>query len=184
MAPELTATFTFVAASAGLIAYISRSRRRTRRLLHKTIRAISHDYIENVVVPDGLDGKIQIDYLLLTARGLLILDAKDVGGVVFAGTALERWAVIDGAQQYKINNPIGPSLARVIAIKRMVPDLPVHGRIVFTHETEFHGDDLPQVVSLAELREEFAMGKAAGANRPVDAFYGEWKKLCARAAAA
>lgn len=184
MTPELTATFTFVAASAGLIAYISRSRRRTKRLLHKTIRAISHDYIENVVVPDGLDGKIQIDYLLLTPRGLLILDVKEVGGVVFAGTALERWAVIDGAQQYKISNPIGPSLARVVAIKRMTPDLPVLGRIVFTHDTEFHGDDLPQVVTLQQLRDEFASEDAAVADSPVDAFYGEWVKLRARAAAA
>ncbi|MBT8144830.1 MAG: NERD domain-containing protein [Gammaproteobacteria bacterium] len=184
MTPELTATFTIVAASAGLIAYISRSRSRARRLLRKTIRAISHDFIEKVVVPDGLDGKIQVDYLLLTTRGLLVLDVKDVGGVVFAGTSLERWAVIDGAQHYKISNPIGPSMARVIAIKRLVPDLPVHGRIVFTSDTEFHGDDLPNVVSLEQLRAEFLADDAAAADSSVDAFYGEWVKLRARAAAA
>ena len=184
MTPELTATFTVVAASAGLIAYISRSRRRTRRLLHKTIRAISHDYVENIVVPDGLDGKIQIDYLLLTARGLLVLDVKEVGGVVFAGTALERWAVIDGTEHYKINNPIGPSLARVVAIKRLAPDLPVHGRIVFTNETEFHGGTLPHVVSLEQLRDEFAPAGAGAAHRPVDAFYAAWIKLRERAVAA
>lgn len=182
MTPEITATFTIVVASAGLIAYISRSRRRTRKLLLKTIRAISHDYIENVVVPDGLDGKIQIDYLLLTSRGLLILDVREVGGVVFAGTALERWAVIDGTQHYKINNPVGPSLARVVAIKRLVPDLPVHGRIVFTFDTELHGDDLPQVVTLQQLLEEFTPATVAAADRPVEAFYGEWVKLRAQAA--
>ena len=184
MTPELTATFTVVAASAGLIAYISRSRRRTRRLLHKTIRAISHDFVENVVVPDGLDGKIQIDYLLLTARGLLVLDVKEVGGVVFAGTALDRWAVIDGAEHYKINNPIGPSVARVVAIKRLAPDLPVHGRIVFTNDTEFHGDKLQHVVSLEQLRDEFAASGAEATRRPVDAFYGAWVKLRESAAAA
>lgn len=177
MTPELTATFSFVAASAGLIAYVSRSRRRTRRTLLKAIRNISHDFIEHVVVPDGLDGAIQIDYLLLTARGLLVLDVKDVGGVVFAGTALERWAVIDGTEQYRINNPVGPSLARVVAIKRIVPDIPVHGRIVFTRETEFRGDKLPHVVTLDGLREQFPAAATASAERPVDAFYGHWLKL-------
>ena len=184
MTPEMTATLTVVAASAGLIATISRSRRRNRRLLRKTIRAISHDYIENVVVPDGLDGKIQIDYLLLTTRGLLVLDVKDVGGVVFAGSSLDRWAVIDGTEHFKIGNPIGPSLARVMAVKRLTPDLPVHGRIVFTHETEFHGDDLPQVVSIEELRAQFEASREAAADSPIDAFYGEWVKVRERAAVA
>lgn len=178
MAPELTATFKFVAASAGLLAYVSRSRRRTRRALLKSIRKISHEYVENVVVPDGLDGSIQIDYLLLTARGLLVLDVKDVGGVVFSGTALERWAVIDGTEQFRINNPVGPSLARVVAVKRLVPDIPVHGRIVFTQDTEFRGDNLPQVVTLDQLREQFPPpGRTAAADRPVDAFYSAWLKL-------
>lgn len=184
MTPELTATFTFVAASAGLIAYVSRSRRRTRRALLKTIKKISHEHVEDVVVPDGLDGAIQIDYLLLTARGLLVLDVKDVGGVVFAGTALERWAVIDGAEQYRINNPVGPSLARVVAIKRIVPDIPVHGRIVFTQETEFRGDNLPQVVTLDVLSEQFPVPASPSGDRPVDAFYGDWLRLRAQLATA
>lgn len=184
MAPELTATFTFVAASAGFIAFISRSRGRARRALHKTIRAISHDFMERVIVPDGVDGKIEIDYLLLTSRGLLVLDVKDVGGVVFAGTSLDRWAVMDGTERFTITNPIAPSLARIIALKKLAPHLPVHGRIVFTHDTDFRGDDLPQVVSLAELRDQFAPAQSAAADRPIDAFYSEWLKLREVAAAA
>ncbi|MDH3645987.1 MAG: NERD domain-containing protein [Gammaproteobacteria bacterium] len=184
MTPELTATLSVVAASAGLIAFISRSRGRARRYLLKTIRAISHDYLERVLVPDGLDGKIEIDYLLLTSRGLLVLDVKEVGGVVFAGTALDRWAVMDGTERFKINNPIGPSMARIVAVKRLVPDLPVHGRIVFTQETDFRGDELPQVVSVDELRKQFPPPQTAAADRPIDAFYSDWLKLREVAAAA
>ncbi len=184
MAPELTATFTFVAASAGLIAFISRSRRRSRRQLLKTVRAISHDYIEHVIVPDGLDGKIEIDFLLLTSRGLLVLDVKEVGGIVFVGSALDRWAVMDGPDRYNITNPIGPSLARVVAVKRLTPDIPVHGRIVFNGEIDFRGDDLPQVVTLEQLRSQFSPAGTAAADRPIDAFYSEWVRLREAAAAA
>lgn len=177
MTPEIAATFSFVVASTGLIAFISRSRGRARRALQKTIRAISQDYLEKVIVPDGMDGKIEIDYLLLTARGLLVLDVKEVGGIVFAGTTLDRWAVMDGVERFTISNPIGPSLSRIIAVKRLAPHLPVHGRIVFTHDTDFRGADLPQVVSLDELRAQFTPADTATADRPIDAFYSEWLKL-------
>lgn len=184
MAPEITATVSLFAASAGLIAFISRSRRRANRMLKKTIRKISHDHLEKVIVPDGMDGKIEIDYLLLTSRGLLVLDVKEIGGIVFAGASLDRWAIMDGTERFSINNPIGPSLSRIVAVKRLVPHLPVHGRIVFTDETDFRGDDLPQVVSLPELQDQFAPADTAAADRPVDAFYSEWLKLREVAAAA
>lgn len=184
MTPELTATFSFVAASAGLIAFISSSRRRARRVLLKTIRAVSHDYMEHVVVPDGLDGKIELDFLLLTSRGLLVLDVKEIGGTVFAGTTLDRWAIMDGAERFSINNPIGPSMARTVAVKRLVPDVPVHSRIVFNDNAEFRGDDLPQVVSVTTLREQFGGKQGKAADRTIDAFYSEWLKLREVAAAA
>ena len=133
--------------------------------------------MERVVVPDGVDGKIELDYLLLTSRGLLVLDVKEIGGIIFAGTTLDRWAVMDGTERFTINNPIGPSLARIIAIKRLAPHLPVHGRIVFTQDTDFRGDDLPQVVSLPELKTQFTPAESAAADRPIDAFYSEWLKL-------
>lgn len=184
MTLELTATFSFVAASAGLIAFISNSRRRARRVLLKTIRAISHDYMEHVIVPDGLDGKIELDYLLLTSRGLLVLDVKEIGGTVFAGTTLDRWTIMDGTERFNITNPIGPSMARIVAVKRLVPDVPVHGRIVFNDDARFRGDDLPQVVSVTALREQFGAASGAADDRAIDAFYSEWLKLREAAAAA
>ncbi|MDH3588795.1 MAG: NERD domain-containing protein [Gammaproteobacteria bacterium] len=184
MAPELTATLSVVAASAGLIAFMSSSRRRARRTLLKCMRAISHDFMERVIIPDGLDGQIEVDFLLLTSRGLLVLDVKEIGGIVFAGTSLDRWAVMDGSERFNINNPIGPSMARVVAVKRLVPDVPVHGRIVFNDGTDFRGGELPQVVSLAQLREQFPAAKAAAPDRAIDAFYSEWLKLREATAAA
>lgn len=184
MALELTATFSFVAASAGLIAFISNSRRRARRVLLKTIRAISHDYMERVIVPDGLDGKIELDYLLLTSRGLLVLDVREIGGTVFAGSSLDRWAIMDGTERFTITNPVGPAMARIVAVKRLVPDVPVHGRIVFNDNAEFRGDDLPQLVSVSDLREQFDKAGNPAADRAIDAFYSEWLKLREAAAAA
>ena len=140
--------------------------------------------MERVIVPDGLDGKIEIDYLLLTSRGLLVLDVKEVGGIVFAGASLDRWAVMDGDERFSINNPVGPSMARVVAIRRLVPDVPVHGRIVFNDGTDFRGASLPQVVSLGQLREQFPASQMAAPDRAIDAFYSEWLKLREATAAA
>ena len=62
-----------------------RTTRTPRRRLLATIKAISADHLHDVVIPDGLDGHIHLDLVLLTGHGILVLDVKDHDGSVFAG---------------------------------------------------------------------------------------------------
>ena len=45
--------------------------------------AVAFERIDNLIVPNADEGEIQIDHLLLTANGLLIVDVKSVTGNVF-----------------------------------------------------------------------------------------------------
>ena len=85
---ELTLlTVTVLLAAALLLAVwaVIRWRRSINRDLKKLLRAVSTDTLVDFVIPDGAGGEIHIDHLLLTPRGLMLLETKDMQGAVFAG---------------------------------------------------------------------------------------------------
>ena len=51
-------------------------RRDARRVARVT--AGSADYLRNVLVPDGNGGDFHLDFLLLTSRGVVVIDMRDV----------------------------------------------------------------------------------------------------------
>ena len=59
-----------------------RHRRRHDRSVEEVVRSISFEYMSNVVIPKADDGEIHLDHVLLTAEGLLIVEVKDVQGIL------------------------------------------------------------------------------------------------------
>ena len=59
--------------------------------------AIAYEAAHQVLVPDGMGGYIHIDHLLLTPRGLLVLDTRRVAGLIFGGDQMSDWTVIGPA---------------------------------------------------------------------------------------
>ena len=59
-------------------------------------RSLPNDYhlLRNVLVPDGNGGDVHLDYVLLTARGLVVLDIRDVRGNVFGSDQMKEWTVM------------------------------------------------------------------------------------------
>ena len=49
-------------------------RRSRRSTIRKSLAAIAIAQIDDVVVPDGMDGEIHIEHLLLTRNGVLVLN--------------------------------------------------------------------------------------------------------------
>ena len=58
-------------------------RRDARRVARVTSGAA--DYLRNVLIPDGNGGDFHLDFLLLTSRGLVVIDMRDITGNVFGG---------------------------------------------------------------------------------------------------
>jgi hypothetical protein len=66
--------------------------------LEKAIAEISYERIESLVIPSADEGEIQVDQLLLTSKGLLILEVKDAQGTVFGSDKMQDWTVISDAR--------------------------------------------------------------------------------------
>lgn len=166
----------FVILSA-LLFFVLRRRRHKRgeREVRRVLKAVAAEVATDILVPDGMGGQIHIDYLLLTARGLLVLDIKDVGGVIFGSDRMDEWAVIDGERRYTFRNPQSALYDRVAAVKSLARDVPVSGRIGFTSKGQFTKGMPKAVVMLDALEVEF--GKRAESSRITDAFHPHWQRV-------
>ncbi len=151
--------------------------RASRRGLDRILNDIAFARQDAIVLPNGDDGVIQIDHLLLTAKGLLILHVKDAPGTVFGAEKMQDWTVMSPERRYTFANPLPALYDRIAAVRQIVTDVPVEGRILFMDGAEFT-KGTPKLVRLpAELCDEFGEADKAEAKRKVEAFKPHWERI-------
>ncbi|MBT8087381.1 MAG: NERD domain-containing protein [Gammaproteobacteria bacterium] len=148
--------------------------RRRRDRLRQAFNAIGFDRIEGLIIPSVDDGEIQIDQLLLTSGGLLIVDIKDVQGVVFGSDKMQDWTVINNERRYTFSNPQPALYDRIAAVRQIVQNVPVSGRVLFLDGAEFAKSVPSKVCGLDELVDEFGETDKHAARNKIDAFMPHW----------
>lgn len=143
----------------------------------RAIADISFDSLEGLIIPSADDGEILIDYLLLTSQGLLILEIKDVEGAVFGGDKLQDWAVINEERRYTFSNPQPALYDRIAAVRQIVRQVPVAGRILFLDGAEFTKGVPGLVCNLAELVKDFGEPDKNAAKFKIEAFKPHWELI-------
>ena len=152
-------------------------RRRERIRRKRRIEAVSIDHLRNVAVPDGSGGTLHIDYVLLTVRGVLLLDVRDVVGNVFGSDPMIEWTVMHAGRRQTFPNPQGPLYDRIAALKTIVGDLPIEGRVMFGKGSSFP-KGLPRLTLREEsLEAEFPLGDRTQAEQLVEVWKSDWQRL-------
>ena len=91
-----------------------------------------------MLVPDGMGGQIQIEHLLLTANGLVVVDVKAFEGTIFASDRMEEWTVIGRDGRFTFPESAQSTLYdRVAALRQLVRDVPVVGLVLFAPGADF-----------------------------------------------
>ena len=145
--------------------------------LEKVLADISFDRIDDLVIPSADEGEILVDYLLLTTNGLLVLDVKDVQGTVFGGDKLQDWTVIADDRRFTFANPQPALYDRIAAVRQIVRQVPVAGRILFLDGAEFTKGVPNLVVSLDQLVAEFGEPDKNAAKSKIEAFKPHWELI-------
>jgi hypothetical protein len=145
--------------------------------LEHALAEISFDRIEGLVIPSADEGEILVDYLLLTSQGLLILDIKEVKGTVFGGDKLQDWTVINDDRRYTFSNPQPALYDRIAAVRQIVRQLPVAGRILFLDGAEFTKGTPGLVSDLTQLVSEFGEPDKKAAKFKIEAFKPHWELI-------
>ena len=157
-----------------LLVYRIRARRTG---LERVLDEIGFERVSGLVLPNADEGEIQIDHLILTARGLLVLHIKDTPGKVFGSDKMQDWTVIAEDRRYTFANPQPALHDRVAAVRNVVRDVPVSGRVCFLDGAEFTKGVPSMVATIAELRAEFLEQDPAAAARTVESFRPHWERL-------
>lgn len=161
-----------------LLAVVAIVYRRRRRTLRALLRRIAWEQLQDVVIPDEVDGEIHLDLALLTPRGILVLEVRHVSGTLFWGDQLEHWTVLDGPRRTVLQNPLPGMNARRQAVHALVPQAPVEGRVLLVGRIEIAGEPPPGVVTLEGLVTEIP----ARGRQPVPPGLGQaWARLKAAA---
>ncbi len=155
-------------------------RRRGQTGTGEALGRVSLDFIRDVVIPDGMDGEIHVEVLALTAKGLLVIDIKDVRGSVFVGERLNDWKVIDGIQRYSFPNPLNSLSERVAAVRHNAPDLPCEGIVLFGPNAVISGTPPTGVCLPDDLVARFAKPGERESRQLSEAYAPHWSRLRGR----
>lgn len=150
---------------------------RRRRDINRRLRAACQGVLADFVIPDGNGGQIQVQYALLTGRGIIVLDIKDVEGHVFGSEAMQDWTVIADDRRYTFANPQPGLWDRVAAVKRIAAEAPVTGVVAFTDRARFTKGKPRSVTLLESLLQELARDRAASRDQSGAGYTAPWERL-------
>jgi hypothetical protein len=145
--------------------------------LEGALAAISFDHIDALVIPSADEGEIHVDKLVLTSKGLLILEIKDVQGTVFGSDKMQDWTVIAEDRRYTFSNPQPALYDRIAAVRQIVRQVPVSGRILFLDGAEFTKGVPKMVCNLEELVADFGEPDKSAAKFKIEAFTPHWELI-------
>jgi hypothetical protein len=162
----------------GLRAY----RRRARRgALLARLERVAVEGVHQVLVPDGMGGFIHIDHLLLTPRGVLVLDTRRVAGLIFGGDQMSDWTVMGRGRRYTFDNPQPALYDRIAAVKALVGEVPVEGRLLFSNVGKFTKGIPKWVLMLDGIEVEFPVVDRGMKSSPAFAQFADaWSRLVAQ----
>jgi hypothetical protein len=162
---------------AGVWGWRSYERRARRKALLSRLERVAFEAAHQVLVPDGMGGFIHIDHLLLTSRGVVVLDTRRVAGLIFGGDQMSDWTVMGRGRRYTFDNPQPALYDRIAAVKAIVGEVPVEGRLLFSNVGKFTKGIPRWVVMLDGIEVEFPpVDRATRTSRHVQ-FAEGWQRL-------
>ena len=150
---------------------------RARKALRTAVTDGASDHLIDSLVPDGMGGGFHVDYLLLTLRGVVVIDLRDVSGNIFGGDQMAEWTVMDGPRRFTFTNPQSALYDRIAAVKAVTGDVPVEGRIVFTRRGRFPKGLPKWTLMLDGLRAEFPAAEPSWPAESEARFREGWARL-------
>jgi hypothetical protein len=155
---------------------IRRWRRRRADVL-EALHEVAVEQLENVLVPDGMGGRIQVEQLILTAQGILVVDVKRYEGVIFGSDRMNEWTVISRRRRFTFPNPQNTLYDRVAAVKQLVRDVPVVGYVLFPDTADFSKGRPRDVILPRELADRHKKPDRSATERLGLAFAQHWERV-------
>ena len=142
--------------------------------LNGFIKNIGLESLHNVTIPDGMDGSIFIEYLILTPRKILLLGVKKYRGLIFAADEIDLWTQVIGKKSYKFSNPLRQLENDAIALNSKIENSKIEVKVLFINGSDFPKGKPDNVVSMMDAKE---LSKSYAAGDVPEALDADWKQL-------
>lgn len=123
--------------------------------LFHTVKKLGNDVMQNIILPDGMDGTVCIDNLVLMPDRILVLSVGRYQGAVFASENIDIWTQVLGKRSYKFNNPLLKLEQDIAAVRAHAPKIRVDGILVFSSDVHFPKGKPDNVISAPEAKRRF-----------------------------
>lgn len=133
----------------------------------RAIKRLGTDSMSNVVISDGMDGHVFIEYLVLTPSQVLVITVRRYSGAIFAAKNMDMWAQVTDSGSYKFPNPLHEVETATAAVKSHLPDAPISGIILFGKDSTFPKGKPDGVMHISELARLSSPGPDAPISGPL-----------------
>jgi len=127
--------------------------------LYRCVRKLGVAALRNIVIPDGMDGRVLIENIILTPDGIYILPIKRYCGIIFAAENIDTWTQVVGKRSYKFPNPLPELETYIMAVRNLLPTVNVTGCILVTRDAEFPKGKPERLIPVAEAAELLGITK-------------------------
>jgi len=126
-------------------------RRAARRRIEKRIGWMGAQQLRNVLIDDGMEGKVFVERLLLTTDGTRVLVQNWRNGNIFGGDNIDVWAQVVGTRTRRFPNPLYAVSDVVASLRSHVPGVVVTGAVLFAGGCDFPKGKPENVLTLDDL---------------------------------
>lgn len=127
--------------------------------MHVILKPYLRKEIKQIIIPDGIGGLLEIEHLILTDQGLLLIETYPMSGNLFGAETIDLWSQIIDGRSYKFANPLRHIRTSRQAIKALSPKIPVFCRIIFNANSVFPKGKPDEVSVLNSLADDMAFIK-------------------------
>jgi len=149
VAGALLVTLIFRSSAAHIARIVTRKIGKKR--IARILSARSANVLNDFILPGAYGGLTQIDHAILTSGGILCIQTRHYGGIVFGGAEEPQWTNADGIHRRKFLNPLIQIEGRAKALQNVIPGVPVASLVVFTGAVQFTSPPEKNVIHVRDL---------------------------------
>jgi len=124
---------------------------REGRQITRAAKRLGARILRDVELPDGLGGRIGIDFLVLATDAILVIGVKPYDGLIYGSERIDEWTQSVHRRSYKFPNPDTYLQQQIGAVRMIVPKIPVRGLHLFTDSAMFPKDKPSNVLQVKDL---------------------------------
>lgn len=153
----LVGLFTLFVLVTLLVLVVRKRLHGNKQLFEATLNVYRQDEMKRIIIPDGIGGLLEVEQLILTPYGLLLIESYDIEGHLYGSDAIDQWTQIIKGRSYQFANPLRHIKTARQALMTLVPELPIFYRVVIKAAADFPKGKPEGIVLVKELNTDLEL---------------------------